>query len=151
MSEEKEFPDGLMIKPLDKLGWVVSGFGIKKPHDNAPDFVKAKVSIQIEKLKKWFASFEEAGIDNEWANLAINEPYFEGRIDIEVAKFKLWVIDFVKSNPEKEWINLDINESRKGGLYAVVNTYEKKDSGSEPSGDEPATPAKADDGFPPGW
>jgi hypothetical protein len=142
MSEEKEFPDGLMIKPLDKLGWVVSGFGVKKPHDNAPDFVKAKVSIQIENLKKWFASFEGETIDNEWANLAINEPYFQGRIDIEVAKFKAWVIAFVKNNPSKEWINLDINESQKGGLYAVVNTYEKKEN-------QPET--KADDDLPPGW
>lgn len=128
MSEEKEFPDGLMVKPLDKLGWIVSGFGVKKPHDNAPDFVKAKVSIQLEGLKKWFASFEGESIDNEWANLAINEPYFQGRIDIEVAKFKAWVIAFVKNNPGKEWINLDINERQKGGLYAVVNTYEKKES-----------------------
>ena len=140
-----------MIKPLDKLSWVVSGFGVKKPHDNAPDFVKAKVSIQIEKLKNWFASFEGAGIDNEWENLAINEPYFEGRIDIKVAEFKEWVISFIKRNPDKEWINLDINESREGRLYAVVNNREKKDSGSKPSGEEPTAPAKTDDGFPPGW
>jgi hypothetical protein len=151
MSEEKEFPDGLMIKPLDKLGWVVSGFGIKKPHDNAPDFVKVNISILIENLRTWFISFEKDGIANEWATLTINEPYFQGRIDIKVAEFKEWVISFVKRNPDKEWINLDINESREGRLYAVVNNREKKDSGSKPSGEEPATPAKTDDGFPPGW
>ena len=151
MSEEKEFPDGLMIKPLDKLGWVVSGFGIKKPHDNAPDFVKVNISILVENLRTWFISFEKDAIANEWATLTINEPYFQGRIDIKVAEFKEWVISFVKRNPDKEWINLDINESREGRLYFVVNNREKKDSGSKPSGAEPATPAKADDGFPPGW
>ena len=143
MNEDREYPEGLMIKPLDKLGWVVSGFGIKKPHDNAPDFVKANVSISIEKLKSWFILFEKDNISNEWATLAINEPYFQGRIDIQVAQFKSWVTDFVNNNPGDEWINIDIKESQKGKLYAERNTYksEKKQAAPDPKPE----PTKDDD------
>lgn len=121
---EKKFPEGIKIKSLDKLSWVVSGFGVRKPHENAPDFVKAKVSIQIENIKTFFRKFESS--DNEWANLTVKEPYFEGRIDIEVAKFKSWVMDFVKNNPDKEWINLDICQSGEGRLYAGLDDWKPK-------------------------
>ena len=51
MSENVEFPDGLMIKP---------------PHEKAPDFVKGAVSIKRKDLGNWLRSKED-----DWINLDI--------------------------------------------------------------------------------
>ena len=53
MTDEIEFIDGLIIKP---------------PHENAPDFVIAKVSIKREELIGWLESR-----DGEWINADIRE------------------------------------------------------------------------------
>ena len=53
MAEEIEFPKGLMVK---------------KPRDNAPDFVKASISIKVEELIEWLS-----GRDGEWVNLDVKE------------------------------------------------------------------------------
>lgn len=52
MEKETIFPDGFIIK---------------KPHDNAPDFVKAKVSIKAEE----FVAFMKKHVDNGWINIDI--------------------------------------------------------------------------------
>ena len=51
MSDDVEFPSGLIIKP---------------PHDKAPDFVKGKLSINKESLTEWLATKE-----GEWVNMDI--------------------------------------------------------------------------------
>jgi hypothetical protein len=53
MSDEIEFIDGLIVKP---------------PHENAPDFVIAKVSIKREELIEWLEAR-----DGEWINADIRE------------------------------------------------------------------------------
>ena len=50
---EVEFVDGLMVK---------------KPHLNAPDFVKAKISIKRKELIAWLQ-----GKSDEWINIDIKE------------------------------------------------------------------------------
>ena len=53
MSDDIEFIDGLIIKP---------------PHENAPDYVIAKLSIKREDLISWLE-----GKDGEWINAEIKE------------------------------------------------------------------------------
>lgn len=54
--EEIEFVDGLIVKA---------------PHENAPDFVKASISIKVEDLGKWLREKYKAG--NEWVNIDVKE------------------------------------------------------------------------------
>jgi hypothetical protein len=51
--EEIEFVDGLIVKP---------------PHERAPDFVKASISIKVEALQKWLSSKSD-----EWVNIDVKE------------------------------------------------------------------------------
>lgn len=44
----------------------ISGLIVKAPHDNAPEYVKAKLSIRIADLKAWLATR-----DGEWVNADI--------------------------------------------------------------------------------
>ena len=46
----------------------VDGFIAKAPNENAPDYVKAKVSIKREDLMNWLARRRD-----EWINLEIKE------------------------------------------------------------------------------
>ena len=45
MSDERDFVNGMIIK---------------KPNDNAPDWVKAKVSIKLDDFKGWIGGFVKA-------------------------------------------------------------------------------------------
>jgi hypothetical protein len=57
--EEIEFVDGLFVKA---------------PHENAPDFVKAQISIKVEDLGKWLRSKYKESLANEgWINLDVKE------------------------------------------------------------------------------
>ena len=56
MSEEIEFVDGLIVKA---------------PHERAPDFVKASISIKVEDLGVWLRAKHKAG--EEWVNLDVKE------------------------------------------------------------------------------
>lgn len=47
----------------------VGGLIVKAPHDNAPDFVKASISIRTADLAKWLAL--HAG--EEWVNVDVKE------------------------------------------------------------------------------
>lgn len=51
MSNEAEFVNGLIVKA---------------PHDNAPEYVKAKLSIKREEMREWLD-----GKDGDWINLDI--------------------------------------------------------------------------------
>ena len=44
------------------------GFIVKAPRDNAPDFVKASISIKREELIEWLSSR-----DTDWINLDVKE------------------------------------------------------------------------------
>lgn len=59
MSEEKEFPQGLIAKA---------------PHQNAPEFVKCRISIKRADLGNWLRSKQD-----EWINL-----------DVKVSKGGKW-------------------------------------------------------------
>lgn len=54
--EEIQFVDGLIVKP---------------PHEKAPDFVKAAISIKVEDLGKWLRAKYKAG--EEWVNIDVKE------------------------------------------------------------------------------
>ena len=54
--EEIEFVDGLIVKA---------------PHQNAPTFVKASISIKVEDLGKWLRAKFKAG--DEWVNIDVKE------------------------------------------------------------------------------
>lgn len=62
MADEIEFVDGLIVKA---------------PHERAPDFVKASISIKVEDLGMWLRAKHKAG--EEWVN-----------IDVKVAKSGKW-------------------------------------------------------------
>lgn len=62
MSNDIEFVDGLIVKP---------------PHERAPDFVKASISIKVEALGLWLREKHKAG--EGWVN-----------IDVKAAKSGKW-------------------------------------------------------------
>lgn len=49
----------------------VEGLIVKAPHEKAPDFVKASISIKVEDLGKWLREKYKAG--NEWVNIDVKE------------------------------------------------------------------------------
>lgn len=49
----------------------VDGLIVKAPHERAPDFVKATISIKVEDLGKWLRAKYKAG--EEWVNLDVKE------------------------------------------------------------------------------
>lgn len=57
MSNETEFVPGLFVKP---------------PHERAPDFVKASISIKVEDLGKWLREQYKAG-KTDWINIDVKE------------------------------------------------------------------------------
>ena len=55
MADEIEFVDGLLVKP---------------PHERAPSFVKAQISIKVEDLGKWLREQYKAG-KTDWINIDV--------------------------------------------------------------------------------
>ena len=54
----------------------VKGLSLKKPHPNAPDFVKFKGSINLPKLREWLKEQKEAGnIEGDWGNFDVADPW----------------------------------------------------------------------------
>ena len=53
---EKEFVDGLIVKP---------------PHERAPEFVKMGISIKVKDLGNWLRQKHAAG--EEWVNLQVKQ------------------------------------------------------------------------------
>lgn len=58
MSDEKQFADGLIAK---------------HPGENAPDFVKAKLSFKLDEFKQWVGNIERAEQGIEWLNVEVKE------------------------------------------------------------------------------
>ena len=85
MSNEKEFVDGLIIKA---------------PHEKAPDFVKARISIKRKDLGNWLRKR-----DDDWINL-----------DVKVSKGGSWYAEVdnwkpehvFKEEPEPEFVDDDL-------------------------------------------
>ena len=65
--EDLEFVDGLIVKA---------------PHERAPDFVKASISIKVAELKEWLD-----GRDTEWVNVDVKESR-GGKWYAAVSQFK---------------------------------------------------------------
>lgn len=70
MAEEIEFVDGLIVKA---------------PHEKAPDFVKASISIKVEELGMWLRAKHKAG--EKWVNIDVKESK-GGKWYAAVSKFK---------------------------------------------------------------
>jgi hypothetical protein len=52
------------------------GLSLKKPHANAPDFVRFKGSINLPKLREFLKEQKEAGnIDGDWVNFDVGDPW----------------------------------------------------------------------------
>lgn len=59
MANDIEFVDGLIVKA---------------PHEKAPDYVKAQISIKVEDLGKWLRGKYKASLENDgWINLDVKE------------------------------------------------------------------------------
>jgi hypothetical protein len=68
--EEIEFVDGLIVKA---------------PHEKAPSYVKANISIKVEDLGKWLRGKYKAG--DEWVNIDVKEAK-SGKWYCAVSTFK---------------------------------------------------------------
>lgn len=76
MSQETEFVPGLLVKA---------------PHERAPDFVKASISIKVEELGQYLREQYKAG--KEWVN-----------VDVKVSKSGKWyaAVNTYKPNETRE-------------------------------------------------
>ena len=74
--EEVQFVEGLIVKP---------------PHERAPDFVKAQISIKVADLGVWLREKHKAG--EEWVNA-----------DVKVSKGGKWyaAVSTFKPKPKEE-------------------------------------------------
>lgn len=70
MADEMEFVDGLIVK---------------QPHEKAPDFVKANISIKVADLGNWLRAKHKAG--EEWVNVDVKESR-NGKWYAAVSTFK---------------------------------------------------------------
>lgn len=71
MSEEKNFVDGLLVK---------------LPDDNAPSFVKLKLSMKLDDFGSWISSQKKEDSSLEWINIEIKE----GRSGKWYAERNMW-------------------------------------------------------------
>lgn len=55
---DKEFVDGMIVK---------------KPRDNAPDFIKANISLKLAEFKPWITKIEGKNAGKEWINIQVLE------------------------------------------------------------------------------
>jgi hypothetical protein len=72
----------------DKEIEFVDGLIVKAPHENAPDYVKANISIKVEDLGKWLRGKYKAG--DQWVNL-----------DVKVAKSGKWYASVSNFKPKQ--------------------------------------------------
>ena len=63
----------------------VDGLIVKAPHERAPDYVKANISIKVEDLVKWLRAKYKAG--DEWVNIDVKEAK-SGKWYASVSTFK---------------------------------------------------------------
>lgn len=79
----------------------VNGLMIKKPHDNAPDFVKCAISIKRKDLGNWLREK-----DDEWINIQVKE-----------SKGGKWYAEVDTWKPNKEDAPKTIAEQKKEGSF----------------------------------
>ena len=60
----------------------IDGFFVKPPHENAPDFVKCKISMKREEVIEWLQ-----GQDGDWINVDIKRSR-EGKLYAQVDEWK---------------------------------------------------------------
>ena len=72
----------------------VNGMIVKKPNSNAPEWVKAKMSIKLDDFKGWIGGFVKANPDDEWIN-----------IDIKESQKGTWYAERDTWKPEKKDLN----------------------------------------------
>jgi hypothetical protein len=83
----------------------VNGLIVKKPHDNAPDFVKCGISINRKSLMEWLA-----GRGDEWINLQVKESK-EGKWYAQVDTWKPKdKIDEVKAAIKDDGFDSDLSD-----------------------------------------
>lgn len=63
----------------------VDGLIVKAPHERAPDYVKAQISIKVEDLGKWLR--EKYKAKEEWVNIDVKEAK-SGKWYAAVSTFK---------------------------------------------------------------
>jgi hypothetical protein len=63
----------------------VAGLLVKAPHEKAPDFVKASISIKVAELGMWLRERHKAG--EEWVNIDVKEAK-SGKWYASVSNFK---------------------------------------------------------------
>lgn len=97
MSNDIEFVDGLIVKA---------------PHERAPDFVKASISIKVADLGVWLREKHKAG--EEWVN-----------IDVKAAKSGKWYAAVNTYKPEKK--EYSENDKARGQEIRQENRARSKD------------------------
>ena len=70
----------------------VDGLIVKKPHDNAPDFVKLEISIKRADLGNWLRNEKE-----EWINIQVKESK-QGKL---YAAVNDWKPEAKQAEPER--------------------------------------------------
>lgn len=73
---------------MDEIEFV-DGLIVKAPHEKAPDFVKAQISIKVADLGMWLREKHKAG--EEWVNL-----------DVKAAKSGKWYASVSKFKPKEK-------------------------------------------------
>ena len=56
----------------------VNGLSAKKPHENAPDFVKANLSVKVASLHEWLNENQGLANDAGFINLTLKESIDKG-------------------------------------------------------------------------
>ena len=108
MSNEREFVDGLIVKP---------------PHDRAPEYVKAHLSIKREELISWLSAK-----DDEWINL-----------DVKVSKNGKWYAAVNDWKPDGQ-SRAGTNRGQRGASQRTGTGY-----GGGQRQQQPSTPPPMDD------
>lgn len=75
-----------MADEIEFVNWMI----VKAPHERAPDFVKASISIKVSDLAEWLRT----KVGEEWVN-----------VDVKAAKSGKWyaaVSNFKPGNPKEE-------------------------------------------------
>lgn len=90
----------------------VNGLIVKAPHEKAPDFVKASISIKVEELGLWLREKHKAG--EEWVN-----------IDVLVSKAGNWYTKVNTYKPEKK--EYSENDKARGQEIRQENRARSKD------------------------
>ena len=74
----------------------INGLFVYAPHEKAPDFVKAKLSINVERLQEWLS--ENKALANEKGFISI---------DIKEGRDKKWYAQVDNWKPENKSVSTD--------------------------------------------